>query len=146
MNRMENPLRDIHKAFAHAEYEGFSDIHYESLDTKAMRASKTAEERAEALKKTIPSIRRPREGDFYVHAMFPQTWGSTALGHGGMGGAAVTSAYTIVLYCVYTDEYLVYFGGIYCYTIKGKSPNIEAFHEDIRNQNLAARRESGRYV
>lgn len=41
---------------------------------------------------------------------FPQTWGSTALGYGGIGGSAMTSAQTIVLYDMYSDVVRVYFG------------------------------------
>lgn len=29
--------------------------------------------------------------------MFPQAWGSTSLGFGGIGGQAMTSAYTTVI-------------------------------------------------
>jgi len=37
--------------------------------------------------------------DFYV-VMFPQSWGDTSCGFGGMGGQAITTAPTVVL----TDE------------------------------------------
>jgi hypothetical protein len=77
--------------------------------------------------------------------MFPQTWGSTALGHGGMGGAAVTTAYTIVLECYATDEFLVYFGGQYCYSVSRRSKNLDTFVEDCRNHNLGSKRDSGEY-
>jgi hypothetical protein len=42
---------------------------------------------------------------------FPQGWGSTALGYGGIGGQAMTSAQTIVLYDMYYNVARVYFGG-----------------------------------
>ena len=41
--------------------------------------------------------------------MFQQTWGSTALGYGGIGGAVMTPAYTVVV--SYENHMRVYFGG-----------------------------------
>lgn len=69
----------------------------------------------------ISATRRPTTRDFGVYSMFTQTWGSTALGHSGMARAAVTTAYAVVLECYATQEFLVYFGGSYCYTIKEKT-------------------------
>lgn len=146
MNMVENPLRDLHEALAHAQYEGFSDIEYETRDFQAVKNAKTVAERAEAFHKTTKAIRRPYDGrDFWVYAMFPQTWGSTALGHGGMGGASVTTAYTIVLECSATQEYLVYFGGQFCYKVSRRSKNLELFREDISNQSLASKKNSEKY-
>lgn len=145
MMYVESPLRDLHDAMAHAEYAGFSDIEYEARDTKALLASKTAEERAAALNTTIHAVRRPTVRDFWVYAMFPQTWGSTALGHGGMGGAAMTTAYTIALECYATQEILVYFGGRMCYKVDRRSPNFELFLEDCAKHALASKRESVKY-
>jgi hypothetical protein len=145
MNYAENPLRDLHEAMAHAQYVGFSDIEYETRDFEKIRAAKTAEEKAQALHATKPATRRPTTRDFEVYSMFPQTWGSTALGHGGMGGAAVTTAYTIVLQCYHTQEFLVYFGGEICYKVDRRSANIDAFVEDCKNHNLASKRDSEKY-
>jgi len=133
MNYAENPIEDLHNAMAHAEYEGFSNIHYETRDWELYKSSDRKED------KRIPKTRRPTTRDFGVYAMFPQTWGSTALGHGGMGGASMTTAYTIVLECTNTGEFLVYFGGSYCYTIKGKN---DAFLEDCKNRCLAGKRKA----
>lgn len=138
MNYAENPITDLHDAIAHAQYEGFSDIEYETRDWETYRTTK------EDVR--VPARRRPTTRDFEVYAMFPQTWGSTALGHGGMGGAAVTTAYTIVLECYYTQEFLVYFGGQYCYSVNRRSKNLDAFVEDCRNHNLASKRDSGKYM
>ena len=131
MNYAENPITDLHDAMAHAQYEGFSDIEYETRDWEEYRKSQKDVR--------IPAKRRPTTRDFGVFAMFTQTWGSTALGHGGMGGAAVTTAYTIVLECYSTQEFLVYFGGSHCYTIKGKN---DAFLEDCKNRFLVSKREA----
>lgn len=53
--------------------------------------------------------------DWYA---FPQDWGSTALGFGGIGGQMCTRAQTVVV----CDEYLtgkacVYFGGRFAYIV-----------------------------
>lgn len=143
---VDNPLRDLHEAIAHAQYEGFSDIEYEARDFEAIQKAKTAAEKAEALHKTTPAVRRPHlSRDFWVYAMFPQTWGSTALGHGGMGGAAMTTAYTIVLECLHTQEYLVYFGGQFCYKVSRKSKNLELFREDLGNHSLVSKKHCEKY-
>ena len=137
MNYSENPITDLHDAIAHAQYEGFSDIEYENRDWQHYRD--TGEHRG------VANTRRPTTRDFGVYAMFTQTWGSTALGHGGMGGAAVTTAYTVVLECQHTQEFLVYFGGIFCYAISRRSANIDQFVEDCKNHCLASKRESKKY-
>jgi len=137
MNYAENPLSDLHDAMAHAEYVGFSDIEYETRDWEEYR--KTQKDIR------IPARRRPTARDFGVYAMFPQTWGSTALGHGGMGGAAMTTAYTIVLECYATQEFLVYFGGVFCYKVNRRSKNIDTFAEDCKNHCLAGKRKSSKY-
>lgn len=139
MNYTDNPLGDLADALAHAEYVGFSDLHYESRDWQTWRDSNGKED------KRIPMTRRPTKREIEVFAMFPQTWGSTALGHGGMGGASVTSAYTIVLDCMETQEILVYFGSQFCYKVNRRSQNFQAFLEDCNNKNLASKAESGRY-
>jgi len=68
-------------------------------------------------------------------AMFPQMWGSTALGFGGMGGAAMTTAYTIVMGTDYSRLYSVYFNGRYAYCAE----LTNAFVADLRDHHLKAR-------
>jgi hypothetical protein len=146
MNCIDNPLRDLHEALAHAQYEGVSDIEYDSIDLEASQKAKTTEERIAAREKKIPKSRRPWSGrDFWVYAMFPQTWGSTALGHGGMGGASMTTAYTIVLECPATQEFLVYFGGQLCYKVDRRGKNLEVFTKDLAERNLASKKQSEKY-
>jgi len=145
MNYAQNPITDLADCIAHAQYAGFSDIEYDTRDFEKIRAAKTAEEKARAVQATTPARRRPTTRDFGVYAMFPQTWGSTALGHGGMGGASMTTAYTVVLECYHTGEFLVYFGGQYCYTVSLRSKNINQFVEDCKNHCLASKRQSEKY-
>jgi hypothetical protein len=137
VNYAENPITDLADCVAHAQYVGFSDIEYEKRDWETYRNTK------EDVR--IAARRRPTTRDFGVYGMWPQTWGSTALGHGGMGGAAVTTAYTVVLECRATEEFLVYFGGQWCYTVSRRSANIDAFIEDCKNHNLASKRDSEKY-
>lgn len=80
------------------------------------------------------------EGDLY---MFEQTWGSTALGFGGIGGSAMTSATTYVFIPAKLNQAYVYFGGTLAYVIN--NPN-ERFREDLRNRRMASVMEQGRYL
>ena len=137
MNYADNPITDLANCVAHAQYEGFSNIEYETRDWEEYR--KTQKDIR------IPAKRRPTTRDFGVYAMFPQTWGSTALGHGGIGGSSMSTAYTVVLECMDTQEYLVYFGSQLCYTVSRRSKNLDAFVEDCKNHNLASKRDSGKY-
>lgn len=65
--------------------------------------------------------------------MFKQTWGSTALGFGGIGGQAMTSAYTTVVIENYSGWCGVFFGERLAYKIK--NPN-QKFYECIRNGHM----------
>lgn len=67
--------------------------------------------------------------------MFPQTWGSTALGFGGIGGAAMTTAYTVVVIGPMGDA-CVYFAGRMAYHVQ--RPN-QKFHEDMARHSMRAR-------
>lgn len=70
----------------------------------------------------------------YSVTMFEQTWGSTALGFGGVGGQALTGAYTVIIDNQYTTEYSVYFGGRFAYKVE--NPN-RVFFEDMFNQDMS---------
>lgn len=63
---------------------------------------------------------------------FPQTWGSTALGFGGIGGQAITTAQTTVIFierCAF-----VFFNKRFAYKIE--SPN-QSFYEDMRYYDMS---------
>lgn len=127
MNNLGTGLEDIHNAFAHAMYEGFPEYTYEDRDWEHYH--KTKED------KRIVKSRRHSEYDIEIYSMFPQTWGSTALGFGGMGGAAITTAYTVILHSNKGRDYCVYFNGRFAYRIA--KPN-EKFYEDMRNRRMAS--------
>ena len=52
--------------------------------------------------------------DISIHVTL-QTWGSTACGWGGIGGAAMTTAMNVVIHNHYTDLVFVYWGGDLAY-------------------------------
>lgn len=83
-----------------------------------------------------------RVDDFEFH-IFPQTWGSTALGFGGMGGRAITEADTIVCVPVSSNQKcVVYFGGRYAYSADYNS----AFREDLLRQHMVPCSQAGKYI
>jgi hypothetical protein len=145
MNYVENPIRDLHECMAHAQYQGFSDIEYASYDHEAMLNAKTPEARILAKEQRVKFARRPTTRDFCVFAMFAESWPSTALGHGGMGGSSMTDAYTIILECNYTSEFLVYFGGQFCYRVGKRSKNVDLFLQDCSNRRMKTLKESTKY-
>jgi hypothetical protein len=136
MTYTDNPIGELAAVLAHAEYAGFSEIEYDSRDWEEFRRS--GDKNA-----TIKKTRRHTTRDFSVIGMFPQTWGSTALGHGGIGGAAVSTAYTVVLSSNYNRECLVYFGGQLAYSVV--KPN-EKFWEDLAERNMTDRAKCSRYI
>lgn len=93
----------------------------------------------------VPS--RPWESDIELVAMFRETWGSTALGFGGMGGSAMTEAYTTVL-MVGMRYYLVYWGGRLGYAMDTWDArfNNKAFQADLAQHRTQSRRDIGQYL
>ena len=84
---------------------------------------------------------RPTIDDFELHT-FEQTWGSTALGFGGMGGQAMTTVRTYVFIPTNCNQKcFVYFAGRFAYAV----PYSDTFIEDMRNETMASVAMSGRY-
>ncbi|MBE0470223.1 MAG: hypothetical protein IBX55_12040 [Methyloprofundus sp.] len=125
MNYLHNPVQTLASAMAHALYVGASDIQYEDRDREHYK--KTKEE------KRIIKCRRPTEQDLDVVAMFPQLWESAALGFGGVSGAVLTTAYTIVIHDGFSGSCLVYFDGRFAYTVNARN---QVFWDDVSKQNL----------
>ncbi len=73
---------------------------------------------------------RPTISDIEV-IHFPQTWCSTALGFGGMGGAAMTTAYTTVILC--RKNAAVFFAGRHCYSVDDYG---DEFKSDLNKRNM----------
>lgn len=83
--------------------------------------------------------RRPHEDDILV-IQFPQQWGSTALGFGGIGGAAMTTADTTVI--LSGASAAVYFAGRKAYVVKRFN---QAFMDDVGNQAMVDVGKHGKY-
>jgi len=85
------------------------------------------------------------DGKYYPDVemyMFPQIWGSTALGFGGAGGQAITTAYTTVVTDIHYGYYGVFFGEGLAYLVA--KPNHD-FFEDLRKGQMASVANRGRY-
>lgn len=107
-----------------------------------------AEKRMDAMRaETVPmktSTRRPEVGECEVHAMFAQTWGSTALGYGGIGGAAMTPAYTIVVRGP-EGHLAIYWNGNFAYLVdtrKQTAAQLLALTDDLATRHTAGRMEA----
>ena len=85
---MPNPIQVLHETLGAALYRDLPDIEYSDRDWSRWKVL-SKEEQTEAIKNNnVPETkktRRPHDEDVEVY-LFPQTWGSTALGYGGVGG------------------------------------------------------------
>jgi hypothetical protein len=126
------------------------EITYEDRDWATWRTL-SKEAQADAMKNNaIPTITKTRRvsSDELEIIMFPQTWGSTALGYGGIGGAAMTGAYTIIIsFC--STTYCVYFGGgqlAYRLNWADMTPSgRDNFFNDVAARTMVEVRGSGKY-
>ncbi len=83
----------------------------------------------------------PTLDDFELYT-FEQTWGSTALGFGGVGGQAITSAITYVFIPISINQKcFVYFAGRFAYAVDYS----EKFMKDVLDCDMASVAESGKY-
>ena len=65
--------------------------------------------------------------------VFPQTWGSTALGFGGVGGQAMTTAYTSVFYDQGQNYAVVFFDGRLAYIVNEPT---DLFWEHLKGRRM----------
>ena len=86
-------------------------------------------------------IRRRMKLEEYDIYDFDQTWGSTALGFGGAGGSAMTTARTYVIIPMDEEKAYVYFGGRFAY----KCGINDKFREDLKKHNMSDVMGSGKY-
>ena len=84
-------------------------------------------------------LNKPHDFDLYI---FEQIWGSTALGFGGVGGDAMTSAMTYVFVPQVEDDCIVYFAGRFAY----KVPYSRVFADDIAKQHMESVYRAGKYT
>jgi hypothetical protein len=134
-----NPIETLAGCMAHAAYEAFPEYKYKDRDWAKhdkWRSTLTREEMKTAVAPADCFVEKSRKHSFYdltVYSMFPQTWSSTALGFGGIGGQAITSAYVCIIESNLVGGYAVYFGGRLAYVIN--RPN-EKFIEDIERHRM----------
>lgn len=150
MNYTSNPVDDLAAALYSAIFIDLPDVVYHDRDWEKWRALSAAEkakltqdERGARsyLGPTIERRRRPHTGDVTVYAMFPQTWASTAMGFGGVGGASITTAYTVVIQ--HERHFAVYFHGRFAYRIEVNGSTTE-FVADVANKRVASRRDAAK--
>lgn len=146
--RKQNPILPLHDALGAALLRDLADISYERLDHAAIAAlnlshREVAERRSDGTLPKATAFRRPTAEEVDV-VLFEQTWGSTALGYGGLGGAAMTPAYSVVVST--HKEACVYFGGghlAYRVTFADMSHSQrEAWNEALSNRFLPGRQEA----
>jgi hypothetical protein len=134
-----NPIETLAGCMAHAAYEAFPEYKYQDRNWAKhdkWRSTLTREEMKTAVAPADCFVEKTRKHSFYdltVYSMFPQTWSSTALGFGGIGGQAITSAYVCIIESNLVGGYAVYFGGRLAYVIN--RPN-EKFIEDIERHRM----------
>lgn len=144
MNYCSNPVQDLANCISHARYEVFDKIRYKNRNWEEWnklsddeKKERIADSRLYDGDLGIDCERVPNSDEIVVEYMFPQTWGSTALGFGGIGGAAMTTAYTIILEC--NGVYAVYFSSRLAYKIE--RPNC-TFFDDAANKRVKSVSES----
>ena len=150
----DRPLECLAAALHHAALLALPDVRYLARDFAAEAA------RADALRaagRPVPSrsdpayeqlskpvARRPTADECSVLAMFPQMWGSTSLGFGGIGGAAMTSAYTVAIEGP-QGSVAMYFGGRYAYQVdfaNATDTQRNAIHADLAVRQVQGVREA----
>lgn len=142
---MSNPISTLHEALSAAVLVDLPECVYTERDwVEWNKMSK--EQRDDAIRNnTVPGTlhhRRPYTHEVDV-TLFNQTWGSTALGYDGIGGAAMTDAYTVVV--EFQGVYCVYFGGgRLAYRIDPRnltSEGFEMFCKDLDTRNMPGQHE-----
>lgn len=127
-----SPIASLAYALVNALRDDLPQIEHREIDY-----SRPAD--ANGRRPTHSVWRRPQEHEVDVF-MFPQAWPDTTLGFGGIGGQAITKAYTIVVMC--DNSAAVYFAGRLAYII----PSVNRrFLQDLRDQNMAPKYQSGQY-
>lgn len=143
----DSPLEVLAAAIHTSANLVFPDIVYDTRDFEKTHDWTQAQRMAAAKDNSWPmvrKVRRPQAKECFVCAMFLQTWGSTALGFGGLGGAAITSAYTVVI-GMQNGNRAVFWSGRLAYTLDISKQTIaqrDAFIQDIAKNTSACRAEA----
>ena len=113
-------------------------MEYPNLELVAYRAQLMLQndEEFKARLAAVPSHEHFKPRPDFELIVFPQLWGSTALGFDGeFGGQAFTKAYTTVVHECLTGTYLVFFGGRPAYKVQDAT---DQFFEDLSERSLKA--------
>jgi hypothetical protein len=139
---MSDVVGIVAMAVGAALYRDLPDIQDTRIDYVKFNSFTKVEQSELRKNSMIPVVefsRRPVQSELKVF-VFPQTWPSTALGYPGIGGSAMTFAYTIVVQCFNTI--CVYFGSDrLAYRIeldKISSRGRENYFTDIQFHNMAS--------
>ena len=149
-----SPVEALAQSLYSACYRDLPVIRYRDRDWEAHRAhmkTLSREQQAELIAKEtatgqvqgpfIDRERRPEPRDCEVE-LFLQTWSSTALGFEGVGGQAITSAYTVIVFCPLAGASAVYFAGRLAYLVPSHTPYAQRFAADIVGHELLSCREA----
>lgn len=128
--QLSNPIESLASALHHAALVALPEFQYETRDWGSQDRN---------ARKTVS--RRPESCECSVAAMFPESWGSTALGFEGMGGAAVTPAYTVVIEGPGGDL-AVYWSGQFAYLVPAASDGRKKFLQDVSSRRTASCRDA----
>lgn len=145
---LSSPLLCLHAALASALHNDLPSVEHQVPDYDAIAKARKKGQPAPSVHERPYKLAlvRPREDETET-ILFPQTWGSTALGYGGIGGAAVTSDYTVVVRTRLRNHACVYFGqsGRLAYLVSLRECTEEqrkAFEADLHSHNLCSRRDA----
>lgn len=149
MNYCNQPLQILSNCISDAMYKTFEKTKYRNRNWEEWNKLSRDEQRERISDNTcydgilgVDVERLPNLDEISVVYMFPQMWGSTALGFGGIGGQAITTAYTVILQHDQSSTYAVYFSGQFAYKVT--RPN-DKFFEDATKQCMCSVSESSKY-
>lgn len=117
MSRLQSPVEILARCLHHAALIALPAKPHQRRDWAAEQAYKDEHGKAPEKRLFQTLMLRPDAGECSVAHMFPQTWGSTAMGFGGIGGAAMTDAYTVVIKGP-EGHLVVYWGGQEAYLVE----------------------------
>lgn len=145
--RAGSAINALHLALAAATYD-LPPVRYWARDWTAYRALPPDQQRGMRPDEGPGQWKERRpDGDELEVTMFLQMWGSTALGYGGMGGAAMTQAYTVIVKDHRSAA--VYFGcGRLAYMVNLTAQSAagrDTFRRDVADHSMAPRAEASRY-
>ncbi len=133
--RLSSAIDAVASSVHHAALSALPALEHRKRDFAAMAGWSSAQRLEAERSGAVPYIettRRPDVSECEVVAMFAQTWGSTALGFGGIGGAAMTPAYTVVVRSP-DGTFAVYWAGHFAYLVPSDATQDkrDAFQADL---------------